>query len=111
MNTDEFATLFRKTKDQMLSLYARPGETAVAIRIASLNLDPTQRAEVMKALDDALTDAFYTVLMGLGGAATIGDIQQNYTITDEDGAVISRGNDGELEASAWRAFHSNKEEK
>lgn len=108
MNTDQFAKLFRDTKDELISEYANGSGTSVAKRIAALNLNAEQKTEIIGILDDALTDALYTSLMGLSGAASIGGVQQGYTITDEAGNVICRADDGELEASAWRALQSDR---
>ncbi|CUR47581.1 hypothetical protein BN2364_3140 [Alloalcanivorax xenomutans] len=54
-------------------------------------------------MDVALTDVFYTLLLGLDGSAGIGGIQEAYTIRDEQGNTLS-GN-GELEAAAYEQFH------
>lgn len=57
-------------------------------------------------IDTALTDAFYTFLMALDGAASLAGTQQQYLLTDEDGHVVSEG-DGRLEAAAYSAFFPN----
>jgi len=108
MNTEQFAKLFRTTKDELISEYSNGNGTSVSKRIAALNLSAQQKSEIIGILDDALTDALYTSLMGLGGAASIGGVQQGYTISDEEGRVICRADDGELEASAWLAFQSDR---
>ena len=37
---------------------------------------------VRNVFDEGLTDALYTVLLGLDGAASIGSVQNNYVIKD-----------------------------
>jgi hypothetical protein len=108
MTSDEFASLFRKGKDDLLALYTTTETTSVAIRIASLNLNDKQKEEMKHILDEALTDSFYMVLMALGGACRIGEIQQAYTILDEEGSIVCKSDDGALEASAWTAFQSDR---
>ena len=51
------------------------------------------------------TDAFYTLLLGLDGAASIGDVQQMYQIRDEKGNPIL--DSGDLEVEAWEQFHGD----
>ena len=51
-----------------------------------------------------LTDVFYTLLLGLDGAASLGGVQAAYRILTAEGLEVSAG-DGELEAEAWKQFH------
>jgi len=60
---------------------------------------------VRNVFDEGLTDALYTVLLGLDGAASIGSVQNNYVIKDEEGNLLT-GN-GELETYAWEEFHGS----
>jgi len=48
-----------------------------------------------------LTDVFYSILLGLDGAANIGGIQQQYKIYDENNNLIS----GDFEGAAYEIFH------
>ena len=72
-------------------------------------LDSTQQEQLKDVIDSLLTDVFYTVLLGLDGESSIGNIQQTYKIYDEEGSLIS--DCGELEASAYEYFHERKYEK
>lgn len=76
--------------------------TLVATRIRDLNLSGAQRKQVVEIIDAVLTDAFYTLLLGLDGSASIGGVQQTYKIYGEDGKLIS--DCGEIEAEAAEAF-------
>lgn len=85
----------------MLASYvAAEPATYVGELLRAARLGEDQREKVIAALDQALTDAFYTILLGLDGSAAIGGVQQTYRIEDETGATISAG-DGELEALAF----------
>ena len=68
-----------------------------------LQLDEKKLAILRDILDGVLTDAFYTLLLGLDGAASIGGLQQCFDLRDESGDKI--GGDGELEAAAYSHFH------
>lgn len=61
------------------------------------------------ALDNTLTDVFYTLLLGLDGCAQIGGEQQTFQIRDEARNLISQ--DGDLEAEAYEQFHNAPESK
>ena len=69
----------------------------------------TQQEQLKEVIDSLLTDVFYSVLLGLDGEHSIGNIQQTYKIYDQEGSLIS--DCGELEASAYEYFHERKYEK
>ncbi len=104
MNAREFVAAFRAERDALLIQYADGAATSVAKRIQSLNLPQEKRDQITSILDDVLSDAFYTILMGLDGAGSLGGVQQGYTISDEAGNVITHWNDGEIEEHAFEAF-------
>ena len=64
--------------------------------------------QLKDVIDTLLTDVFYSVLLGLDGESSIGNIQHTYKILDEKGNLIS--DCGELEASAYEYFHGGKYE-
>lgn len=103
MTPKEFVRNFYIEKNKSLNLYLSSGnETEVSHLISQLQLD-TDKNEIIKQLvDSILTDTFYTVLLGLDGAASIGDEQHIYEIFDEDGNELSGG---EIEAYAYEYFH------
>ncbi len=104
MQLQDFVEGIKKERDAIFASYAdRDRETRVGALLAQANLSESQREAVLAALDTALTDAFYTVLLGLDGAASLGGRQQSYQIQDEDGHLVSSG-DGELEALAFELF-------
>ncbi len=103
MNSDEFANIWKSEKDYFLdSCTKADNDTAVAGYVRSMKLSPEQKVNFDKAIDQLLTDTFYTLLLGLDGCASIGGVQQTYKIYDEGGNLIS--DCGDLEAAAYEKF-------
>ncbi len=101
MQLREFVLALRDERDAMLASYsASEPATQVGTLLQQASLSNAQRESVMAALDAALTDAFYTILLGLDGAASLGGTQLAYRLQDEMGTIISAGN-GELEEVAY----------
>lgn len=101
MNGAEFVAHWKTLKDELLeSFTAHNGTTEVASRIRNLGLSQHQLDQLHGVLDAALTDTMYALLLGLDGAASIGNDQQTFTITDEDGNVLES-----IEEQAWTCFH------
>lgn len=108
MGPTDFASACSFERNRMLAEYANAsGKSEVAALINMANLSSEQKQLVMSAIDTALTDAFYTVLLAIDGSCSLGHTQQSFTVSDSDGNVIANG-DGRLEAAAWEAFHSNQ---
>lgn len=80
----------------------------MSAHLDAANLTQEQRAEVIAALDVALTDAFYVLLMGLAGSGSLGGSQQEYRILDEHLRPISPAGDGGLETLAFEIFQSDQ---
>ena len=112
MTSDEFAKNFYIEKLNFLkSCFEEQPKypSTVNTKIKEMTLDSTQQEQLKEVIDSLLTDVFYTVLLGLDGESSIGNIQQTYKIYDEEGSLIS--DCGELEASAYEYFHERKYEK
>ncbi len=104
MNADEFVALFRAEKDALLEKYVNPDgptTTKVGKTIAAMNLAADQVQLMREVVDGVLTDAFYTVLMGLDGEASLGGQQRQYRVHDDDGPI---GEPGDIEAAAYEQF-------
>ena len=109
MTTREFVEACKEERDALLALYADQGSaSAVSAHLHAANLSQQQRAEVIAALDIALTDTFYTLLMGLAGAGSLGGSQQEYRLSDEHSRPISPAGDDDLEALAFEIFQSEQ---
>ena len=105
--TREFVQACKEERDALMALYAdQSSTTAVRAHLDAAQLTPSQRIEVLAALNIALTDAFYTLLLGLAGAASLGSSQQMYRLADENACPISPAGDADLEASAYEIFQS-----
>ncbi len=106
MTSEEFVNNFYLEKKSLVDLYLSSGnETDVSKLIADLQLDEQKTERLRQILNGVLTDAFYTILLGLDGEALIGERQELYKIEDENGNELTRG---EIEGFAWEYFHNNK---
>ncbi|KAA0127609.1 hypothetical protein FY557_12030 [Chryseobacterium sp. SN22] len=109
MTTEEFVKNFYQEKQNILSScfdHQSEHRTLVSAKIEGLNLDKIQNEKLKNIVSDLMTDAFYTVLLGLDGSAAIGDSQERFKIYDENNHLISEG--GDLEGLAYEYFHENK---
>jgi len=104
MTSKEFVRNFYLEKANLLNLcFEDSNAYDVAKLISNLQLDP-QKEEILKQiLDGVLRDAFYSILLGLDGAAQIGETQETYKIEDEGGNELTGG---EIESHAWEYFHN-----
>ena len=104
MTPEEFVKGFYLEKEALLELYfSHHTKTEVGTAVKSLNLNEEQLTTLKALLDGALTDMCYTILLGLDGAAQIGNRQVAYRIFDESGNELAGG---EIEEHAWEYFHS-----
>lgn len=101
MTPAPFVGLFAREKRDLLRSYLGAEETAVGAQIEAMGLSPAQRKALRAVLDGVLTDAFYTVLLALDGAAALGGKQVTYSLRDEDGKELTGG---DIEACAWERF-------
>jgi hypothetical protein len=102
MDAREFVSRWKAEKDAFLEDLRR-GDTLAGQQIQEIGLSSEQREKLWPALDTALTDVFYTLLLGLDGCAQIGGVQEIFQIRDQAGNLIS--NCGELEEAAYEQFH------
>lgn len=106
MRLEDFVAALKAERDAMVAGHAAtPPRTEVGSLLEQAKLSDSQRQLVIAALDAAVTDAFYTILLGLDGAASLGGTQQAYRLHDEAGTCVSEGN-GELEAAAFEMFQA-----
>lgn len=85
MNTEDFVKGVYQTKQELLESYFEIDiETHVGELIKSLQLDSKQMSTLKSIVDGALTDGFYSLLIGIEGGASIGDnLQQELKLCDE----------------------------
>ena len=109
MTAKKFAKAFLKEKKKLIKLYFNSDEkSAVGELIKDLNLDDKTTERLRQILNGVLTDAFYTILLGIDGVASIGDNQERYKLFDESGNELTGG---EIEGEAWDYFHNYKYER
>ncbi len=77
-------------------------ESEVASLIGSMNLDDKQYETMKEVIDTLMRDTLYSIILGLEGSASIGSIQEEYKIQDENGNEL---NDGDLSHYAYEYFH------
>ena len=106
MTPQEFVAGVVREKEELLATYFDPHSgSAVASQIAAMSLSAGQSEALKMIMDGALTDAFYTLLVGLDGEASIGGVQSVYELRTEDGTLLTGG---ELEGAASEQFHGDK---
>ena len=54
-----------------------------------MGLTEIQTDQLKEVIDRLLDDVFYSILLGLDGECPIGNIQQVYSLYDEEGCLIS----------------------
>ena len=106
MTPKEFVEAFYKEKEDLLQMYLdKDRGTDVGKLVETLNLSADKKRILQRILNQTLTDGFYTVLLGLDGAASIGDRQEMYKLFDENGIELTGG---EIEGYAWEYFHGQE---
>jgi hypothetical protein len=99
---EDFVQEFKILKDCLLKGYfTKDSDISRLDQLTSAGLNVDQIHLVKEIFNDSFTDAFYTVLMGLEGEASIGNHQMSYKLFDENGNELT----GELECLAWEKFH------
>lgn len=110
MNTEDFVKNFYLEKLNILnSCFDKKQEfkSYVSQKIQELNLDDFENEKLKSIISNVLNDAFYTILLGLDGSASIGNSKQEiFKIYDENDNLISEC--GDLEGFAYEYFHANK---
>lgn len=104
----EFVRACKEERDAMLAMFSDASAgTTVGQHLDAAQLNSEQRRNVIAALDVALTDTFYTLLMGLAGEASLGGQQQVYRLSDEMGQPISPSEYADLGDLAFEAFRAD----
>lgn len=102
---ETFVQEFKDLKEQLLAGYFSP--TSDISRIAALQeagLSEAQIAVTRCVVNAALTDALYTVLLGLEGSASIHQHQIMYKLFDEQSNELT----GHIESIAWEKFQGEE---
>lgn len=103
MTSEEFVKNIRKEKDSMLNLYFdESNESYTGQLINNLIAKGADEADIKELLESVLNEAFYTILTGLDGEASLGDMQMQFSIYDENNVLID-----DIESYAYDEFMSD----
>jgi hypothetical protein len=110
MTTEEFVKNFYTERKRIIEDSFNFGKqdlrSYVSTKIQELNLDKEQTEKFKHIISALLTDTFYGILLGLDGSTSIGNRQETYKISGEDGEIISEC--GEIEGEAYEIFCANR---
>ena len=106
MTPQNLAKAFLKEKKNSInSHFDSNDQSVVGELIKNLNLHDKSTERLRQIINGVLTDALYTILLGIDGAASIGDNQELYKSFDESGNELTGG---EIKGEAWDYFHNYK---
>ena len=76
MTGEEFVKLCRKEKDSMMQIYFTEDSGSEASRIINDMVQTgTNKEDLYRLINTVLTDTYYTLLLGIDGACSLGDKQ------------------------------------
>ena len=79
MNAEAFVNNCYKEKQEMLKIYFdEEKETQVGNQIKSIVSKGISNDEVKGLVDSVMNEVFYTILLGLDGETSLGDVQMQY---------------------------------
>ena len=85
MTAEEFVKNCYKEKQEMLKIYFdKENETQVGNQIKNIVSKGISTDEVKELLDSVMNEVFYTILLGLDGETSLGNVQMQYKLYDED---------------------------
>ena len=100
MTAEEFVKNCYKEKQEMLKIYFdKEKETQVGNQIKNIVSKGISTDEVKELLDSVMNEVFYTILLGLDGETSLGDVQMQYKVYDENDNLL----DG-IESYAYESF-------
>ncbi len=103
MTAEEFVKACHYEKiDALKDYFEADSESAVGKIIQKLIQSGVRRDDLYRLVDTVLNDTYYTILLGLDGAGSLGNTQVTYSIRDEEGNLLNEC--GEIEASAYEYF-------
>ncbi|CDC78412.1 MAG: hypothetical protein ACLTON_05745 [Christensenellales bacterium] len=101
MTAEEFVNNCYKEKQEMLKIYFdKEKETQVGNQIKNIvSKGSILNDEVKGLVNSVMNEVFYTILLGLDGETSLGDIQMQYKVYDENDNLL----DG-IESYAYDSF-------
>lgn len=102
MTPEFFVQEFWELKEYIEKAYfSESSDISRVGRLQAAGFSPRQIEMTKSLVSEALTDALYTVLLGLEGSAAISCHQEMYKLLDESGRELT----GKIESLAWERFH------
>ena len=84
MTAEEFVNNCYKEKQEMLKIYFdKEKETQVGNQIKNIVSKGISNDEIKELVDSVMNEVFYTILLGLDGETSLGDVQMQYKVYDE----------------------------
>ena len=103
MTGKEFVKLCHDEKESILASYfADNGESEVSAILKILIQAGVSKDELYRLVDTVMTDSYYSLLLGIDGASSLGDTQETYKLLDENGDLLNPC--GEIEENAYSYF-------
>jgi hypothetical protein len=100
MIAEDFVKNCYKEKQEMLKMYFdKEKETQVGNQIKNIISKGISSDELKKMINSVMNEVFYTMLLGLDGETSLGDVQMQYKVYDENDNLL----DG-IESYAYDAF-------
>ena len=104
MTAEEFVKNCYKEKENILKIYFdTEKETYVGEQIKNIVSKGVSYEEVKELIDSVMNDTFYTLLLGLDGETSLGDVQMQYKLFDENDNLIEG-----IEENAYDIFMSEE---
>jgi len=105
MTAEEFVKNCYKEKENMQKIYFdKETEKYVGEQIKNIVSKGVSYEEVKELIDSVMNETFYTMLLGLDGETTLGDVQMQYKLFDENDILIEG-----IESSAYDTFMSEED--
>lgn len=106
MSAEEFVKNCYKEKENMQKIYFdKDKETYVGEQIKNIVSKGISTDEIKELIDSVMNETFYTMLLGLDGETSLGNVQTQYKLFDENDNLIEG-----IESSAYDIFMSEKDE-
>ncbi len=99
---EEFVQEFKDLKEYLVkSYFSKASDISRISKLEGAGFNREQIELIKGIVSESLTDALYTVLLGLEGRASICQHQIMYKLFDEESNELT----GEIESIAWEKFH------
>lgn len=103
MTAEEFVRAVKEEKNDTVEMYfSDDAETQVGQMIRDLIKDGAPKEKLRDLVDAVLNEHCYSLLLAIDGEASLGNIQQQYKLYDEDNNELTGS--GEIESEAFEQF-------